>query len=224
MTSLNIYSVSFRNTFFQGVCSSMDLSCYPWSDTYWVSIFHSFTGEILFWVPFTLLCTKVAVVNKTDWKKYQCPESLPFFVIVQLLSWVQLFVNPWTAALQASLSITNSWNLLRLMSIESVMPSNHLILCCPLFLLPSIFPIIGVFSDESALHSRWRKYWSFSISPFERTIQGWFLLGLIGLISSQPRGFSRVFTSTLILKHQFFPTQSSLWFNSHIYAWLLEKP
>ena len=86
---------------------------------------------------------------------------------VQSLSHVQLFVTPWTAACQASLSITNSWNLLKLMSIESVMPSNHLILCHSLLLLPSIFPNIRVFSNESALHIRWPKYWSFSfnISP-----------------------------------------------------------
>ena len=86
---------------------------------------------------------------------------------VQLLSRVQLFVTPWTAARQACLSITNFQSLLKLMSIESVMPSNHLILCCP-FLPPSIFPSIMVFSNESVLHIRWTKYWSFSfsISPF----------------------------------------------------------
>ena len=83
---------------------------------------------------------------------------------VQSLSFVQLFVTLWTAAHQVSLSITNSWSLLKLMSIESVMPSNHLILCCPLLLLPSIFPSIRVFSSESDLHIRWPKYWSF-ISP-----------------------------------------------------------
>ena len=83
---------------------------------------------------------------------------------VQLLSCVQLCVTPWTATLQASLSITNSQNLLKLMSIESVMPSNHLILCHPLLLLPSIFPSIRVLSKESALHIRWPKYWSFSFS------------------------------------------------------------
>ena len=88
------------------------------------------------------------------------------FSSVQSLSHVQLFETPWTAIHQASLSITNSWNLLKLRSIESVMPSNHLILCCPL-LLPSIFPSIRVFSNESVLHIRWPKYWSFSfnISP-----------------------------------------------------------
>ena len=80
---------------------------------------------------------------------------------------VRLFATPWTTACQASLSITNSWSLSKLMSIESVMPSNHLILCHPLLLLPSIFPSIRVFSNESTLHIRWTKYWSFSfnISP-----------------------------------------------------------
>ena len=86
---------------------------------------------------------------------------------VQSLSRIQLFETPRTAAHQASLSITNSWRLLRLMSFESVMPSNHLILCRPLLLLPSIFPSIRAFSSESVLHIRWPKYWSFSfnISP-----------------------------------------------------------
>ena len=83
---------------------------------------------------------------------------------VQLLSRIRLFATPWTAAHQASLSITNSQSLLKLMSIESVMPSNHLILYCPLLLLPSIFPNIRVFSKESVLHIRWPKYWSFSFS------------------------------------------------------------
>ena len=84
------------------------------------------------------------------------------FSSVQLFSHVQLFATPWTAACQASLSITSSWSLSKLMSIESVMPSNHLILCRPLVLLPSIFPSIRVFSNESALCIRWPKYWSFN--------------------------------------------------------------
>ena len=83
---------------------------------------------------------------------------------IQLLSCVQLFATPWTAAHQASLSITNSWSLLKIMSIESVMPSNHLILCHPLLLLPSIFPSIRVYSKESVLYIRWPKNWSFSFS------------------------------------------------------------
>ena len=86
------------------------------------------------------------------------------FSSVQSLSCVRIFVTPWTAAHQASLSITNSRSFLKLMSIESVMPSNHLILCRPLLLLPSIFPSIRVFSNESVLHIRWQKYWSFSFS------------------------------------------------------------
>ena len=91
-------------------------------------------------------------------------QNFAVVVIVQSLSHVQLFMTPWTAAHQASLSIINSWSLLKLMSIESVMPSNHLILCHPLFLLPSIFPSIRVFLNESALRIRWSKYWSFSFS------------------------------------------------------------
>ena len=86
------------------------------------------------------------------------------FSLVQLLSRVQLFATPWTAACQASLSIINSQSLVRLMSIESVMPSNHLILCCSLLLLPSVFPSIRVFFSESVLCIRWPKYWSFSFS------------------------------------------------------------
>ena len=88
-----------------------------------------------------------------------------YVVVVQLLSHVQLFVTPWTTAHQASLSFTISRSLLTLMSIESVIPSNHLILCCHLLLLPSIFPSIRVFSNESVLHIRWPEYWRFNISP-----------------------------------------------------------
>ena len=89
-------------------------------------------------------------------------RNIPFSS-VQLLSYVRLFAIPWSAARQASLSVTNSWSLLKLMSIESVTPSNHLILCHPLLLLPSIFCSIRVFSNESALRIRWPKYWSFSV-------------------------------------------------------------
>ena len=103
--------------------------------------------------------------------------------------------SPWTAVYQASLSITNSWSLLKLMSIKSVMPPNHLILCNPLLLLPSIFPSIRVFSNESVLCIRWPKYWSFSfsISP-PMNIHDWFPLGLTGLIL-QSKGLSRVFSN-----------------------------
>ena len=144
---------------------------------------------------------------------------------VQLLSHVQLFVTPWTAALQASLSITNSWSLLKLMSIESVMASKHLILCRPLLLLLSIFPIISTFSNESVLCIRWSKYWSFSfnISP-SNGYSRWFPLGLTGLISLQSKGLSRVFSNISVQKHRFFGTYPSLWSNSHIHTWLLERP
>ena len=101
-------------------------------------------------------------------QKWRRINALDQFSSVHSLSRVQLFTTPWSAARQASLSITNSQSLLKLMSIESVMPSNHLILCFPLLLLSSIFPSIRVFSNESVLHIRWPKYWSFifNISPF----------------------------------------------------------
>ena len=103
-----------------------------------------------------------------DWNLTEAKDTFILyeyrFSSVHSLSRVQLFATPWTATCQASLSITNSWSLPKLMSIESVMPSNHLILCHPLLLLPSIFPSIRVFSNESALCIRWPKYWSFSFS------------------------------------------------------------
>ena len=133
------------------------------------------------------------------------------FSSVQLFSHVQLFATPWTAARQPSLSITNSRNLLKLMSIESVMPSNHLILYRPLLLPPSIFPSIRVFSNESALCIRWPKYWSFSfnISPSNEHP---------GLISLQSKGLSSVFSNTTVQKHQFFCTPLSLLSNLHIHT------
>ena len=106
---------------------------------------------------------KTAGEIKTSLNKRNLRES-SLVHIVESLSHVQLFATPWTAPCQASLSITNSWSLLKLMSIESVMPSNHLILCHPLLLPPSIFPSIRVFFNESVLHIRWPKYWSFSFS------------------------------------------------------------
>ena len=132
------------------------------------------------------------------------------FSSVQSLSHVQLFATPWTAARQASLSITNSWSLLKLMSTELVMPSNHLILCCPL-LLPSIFPSIRVFSNESVLRGRWPKYWSFSfsISPsneYSGLIS--FRMDWLDLFAVQE--LWRVFSNSTVQKHQFFGTQLSL--------------
>ena len=101
---------------------------------------------------------------RRDWSDIAAAVVSNDFSSVQLLSSVWLFVTPWTAACQPSLSITNSWSLLNLMSIQLVMPSNHLILCHPLPPLPSILPSIRVFSNESVLHIRWTKYWSFSFS------------------------------------------------------------
>ena len=126
-----------------------------------------------------------------------------FISSVQSLSHVRLFATPWMSTRQASLSITNSWSLPRFMSIESVVTSNHLILCRPLLLLPSIFPSFRVFSNESALCIRWPKSWSFSfnISPSSEHL---------GLISLQSKGLWRVFSNTAVQKRQLFCTQLSL--------------
>ena len=136
------------------------------------------------------------------------------FSVVQSLSPVQLFVTPRTAACQAVLSFTVSWTSLRLMSIELVMLSSHLVLCCPL-LLSSIFPNIMIFSKEYALCIRCSKYQSFSISP-SNEYSGLISLRLTDLISLQSIGLSKVFSSATIHKHQFFYPQSPLWSNSHI--------
>ena len=143
-------------------------------------------------------------------------------LVVQLLSCVWLFASPWTVARQAFLFFTICRRLLQLMSIESAMPSNHLILCRPLLLLPSIFPSIRVFSNESVLHISGQSTGaSASASVPPTNIQGWFPLGLTGLISLQSKGLSRLFSSTAVWV---FSTQSFLWFSSHIHIWLLEKP
>ena len=159
-----------------------------------------------------------------------------FVVVVQSLSCVQLFATPWTAAHHASLSFTTSWSLLKLMSIESMMPSNQLILCHPLLLLASIFPSIRVFSNELALHIRWPKYsnFSFSISPsneYSGLISfriDWFDLPALQETfppkKSSPPSKKRVFYNTAAQKDQFFRVQPSLWSNSHTHTWLLEKP
>ena len=122
----------------------------------------------------------------------------------------------------SSLSFTISWNLLKLMSIESLMPSNHLILCHPLFLPPSIFPSIRVSSNESAFRIRWPKYWSFRFSvsssnEYSRLIS--FRMDWFDLISLLPKGLSRSSPAPLLVgKHQFFSTQSALWSNFHIHT------
>ena len=136
---------------------------------------------------------------------------LGLFSSVQLLSHVHLFVTTWTEASQASLSITNSQSLLKLMSVESMMPSNHLIICHPFLLPPSIFPSIRVFSNELVLHIRWPKYWSFSFnkSPSNEH-SGLISFRMDWLDSLQSKGLSKVFSSTTVQKHQFFGAQLSL--------------
>ena len=144
---------------------------------------------------------------------------------VQSLSHVHLFANPWAAACQASLSITNSWSLLKLMSMESVMPSNHLILCRPL-LLPSIFlPAAGSFPMSQFFASGGQSIGvSASASVLPMNTQDWSLLGWTGWISLQSKALSRVFSNTTVQKHQFFGAQLSSQSNSSIHTWPLEKP
>ena len=133
--------------------------------------------------------------------------------------------TPWIAARQASLSITSSQSSFKLMSIELVMPSSHLIVCRPLLLLPPIPPSIRIFSNESTLRMRWPKYWSFSfsISPSnEHPGLISFRMNWLDLLSVQ--GLSRVFSNTTVQKHQFFGAQLSSQSNSHIHTWPQEKP
>ena len=139
-----------------------------------------------------------------------------------LLNCVWIFVTPRTAPHQASLSMTNSWSLLKFMSVELVMPSNHLVLCHPLLLLPSIFSSIRVFSNESALSFRWPNYWRFNISISKE---------YSGLISFRIDWFDLAAQGTLKSLLQQHSSKASVlwcwlpwWSNSHIHTWLLEKP
>ena len=135
---------------------------------------------------------------------------------------VWLFATPWSAARQASLSYTISRSLLKLMSIELVLPSSHLILCHPLPLLSSIFPSIRVFSNESAFPIRCQSIGALA-SIFPMSIQDWFPLGLTGWIFMLSKGLSKVLSSITVQKHQFCGAQPSLWSNFHIHTWLLKK-
>ena len=151
---------------------------------------------------------------------------LCYVVVLQSLSHGGPFVTPWTAACQASLSFTISRSLLKLMSIELVVPPNHLILCRPL-LLPSggSFPASGSFQVSQFFASRGQSIRaSASASVLPVNIQDWFPLGWTGWISFQSKGLSRVFSNATVQKHQFFGTQPYLWSNSHIHTWLLDKP
>ena len=151
--------------------------------------------------------------------------SISSVQLVQSLNRVQLFANPWIPGRQASLSITSSRSSLELMSIESVTPSSHLILCRPLLLLLPIPSSIRVFSNESTLYMRWPKYWnfSFSISPSNEHPRS-SPLEWTGWMSLQSKGLSRVFSNTTVQKHQFFSAQPSSQSNSHIHTWPQEKP
>ena len=147
------------------------------------------------------------------------------FSSVQSLSRVQLFATPWIAALQASLSITKSRSSLRLTSIESVMPSSHLILCRPLLLLPPIPPSIRVFSNSQPFARGGQSTGVSASASFPpKKSQGWSPSEWTGCISLQSKGLSRVFSNTTAQKHQFFGTQLSSQSNSHIHTWPLEKP
>ena len=140
------------------------------------------------------------------------------YAVIQLLSCFWLFETPWTAAWQASPCFTIFQSLLKLMS---VMSSNHLILCCLLLLLPSIFSISGSFPVSQLLAIRWPNIGaSASASILPMNTKGCFLLGLMGLMCLQYKGLSRVFSSTTVRKFPFFGAQPSLWSNSHIHTWL----
>ena len=171
----------------------------------------------------------------SEWNRKETPERdswiyqtwyIPrgHFSSVQSLSHVQLFATPWTAARRASLSIINSQSLLKLISIESVMPSNRLILCHPLLLSPSIFPRIRVFCNESVLHIggqvlefqlQHQSFWWIFRTDF---LWDWLVWSLCN-----PRDSSRVFSNTTVQKHQFFGPQLSLWSNSQIHTWITGK-
>ena len=156
---------------------------------------------------------------------YSFSKSI-FVVVIQSLSRVWIFETPWTATRQASLSFTISQSLLKLMSIESVMPSNHLILCCPLspFAL-NLSQHKVLFQWVGSLHHMAKVFEaSASASVLPMNIQAWFPSGLTGLISLQSKGLSRVFSNTTVQKDQFFGAQPSSQSNSHIHTWPQEKP
>ena len=170
-------------------------------------VFHSYFSFSLF----SVCCLNYTCISLNI-------DQVPYFLTVinqfssvQSLSRVPLFVTLWTAAHQASLSITNAQRLLELMSIESVMPSNHLILCHRLLLPPSIFPSIRVFSNESVLHTRWPSIGVSASAPvLPMNIQDWFPLEWTGWISLQSKGLSRVYFNSTVQKHKFFGAQLSL--------------
>ena len=166
------------------------------------------------WMISSLVILHIHALNNTLYQLVQFSRSV-----------MSDSVTPWTVAHQASLSITNSRISLRFMSIESVMPSSHLILCRPLLLVSPIPPSIRVFLNESTLHMRWPEYWSFSFSIIpSKEIPGLISFRMDWLDLLQSKGLSRVFSNTTVQKHQFFGSQLSSQSNSHIHTWPQEKP
>ena len=187
------------------------------------SLLEAVVAASLAWIIATFTHS-VCLFHWFYWLRKVFQEQIQFSS-VQLLSRVRLFATPWTAALQASLSITNTRSLPKLMSIKWVMPSNHLILCCPLLFPPLIFPSISVFSNESVLHIRWPENWSFSFSIIpSKEYPGLISFRMDWFISLQSKRLSRVFSNTTVQKHQFFGAQLSSQSNSHIHTWPQEKP
>ena len=178
------------------------------------------------WAPFPFRNSgRGKRIGDCGWRKrtHQCCSVQ--FSSVQLLNCVWLFATPWSAARQASLSITNSWSPTKPMSIESVMPSNHLILCRPFSSRPRSFPASGSFQVSQLFASDGQSIGvSASASVLPMNIQDWFSLGWTGWISLQSKRLSRVFSNTTVQKHQFFCTQLSSQSNCHIHTWPLEKP
>ena len=147
------------------------------------------------------------------------------FSSVQSLSHVRLFATPWIAARQASLSITNSRGSLRFTSIESVMPSSHLILCRPLLLIPQSLPASETFPMSQLFAWRGQSTGVSALASFvPKKSQGWSPSEWTGWISLQSKGLSRIFSNTTVQKHQFFSAQPSSQSNSHIHTWPLEEP
>ena len=166
----------------------------------------------LFNISFRFL--SLSIIDICNWLK----SVILFYPPMLLFSHVRVFETPWTAACQASLSFSISQSLLKLMSIESMMPSNHLSLCHIPFLLASILSSIRVFPTESTIHIRWPKYWSFSFSISRFNEYSGLISFRIDWISLLSKGLSRVFSSTTVRKQQFFGTQPSLGSNSDIHT------
>ena len=170
-------------------------------------------------------CLVNTVLGDPSCERFSFLCDITILSSVQLLSHVRLFATPWTAAWQASLAITNSWSILKLMSIKSVMPSNYSSSVVPLssFRLPP-FPASGSFQMNQFFPSGGQSIGVLaSASVLPMNIKDLFPLGWTGWISLKSKGFSRVFSNTTFQKHQFFSTQLSLQSNSHIHTWLLEK-